>query len=65
MTSESPYKFLTASDVAELLKVSISMVYKLAYTGELPCHCYGRAKRFLQDDVDRFVRNSRVDILRQ
>lgn len=43
-------------EVAEFLRVSKSMVYKLAETGCLPAVRIGRLVRFTRRDVDSFVR---------
>lgn len=43
-------------DVATYLRVSKSMVYKLADEGGLPAVRIGRLVRFARRDVDSFVR---------
>lgn len=39
---------LTASEVAELLKMPVSTIYQLARRGELPAQRLGRTWRFLR-----------------
>jgi excisionase family DNA binding protein len=46
----------TAQDVANYLRVSLSMVYKLAGTGELPRLHIGACVRFAPEIVRRFAR---------
>ncbi len=47
---------LSVADVAKLLSVSQSLVYRLAADGELRCYRIGRgALRFSEDDVERYL----------
>ncbi len=47
---------MDACEVAAFLRVSKSMVYKLAESGCLPAVRIGRLVRFTRRDVDSFVR---------
>ena len=51
-----PCEIMTADQVAEFLKISRDMVYQLAARGELPGRRIGRIWRFVQDEVENFVR---------
>ncbi len=56
-----PQKVLTAEVVSERLSVCLSLVYRLARAGELPCVKFGRSVRFREEDVDRFILNNLQD----
>lgn len=51
----SPY--LTAAEVAALLRVDPQTVRRWCATGELPSVRAGRVIRIRREDVDRFVRS--------
>jgi excisionase family DNA binding protein len=46
---------LTASEVAELLKMPVSTVYELARRGELPASRLGRTWRFLRPRLEEVL----------
>jgi excisionase family DNA binding protein len=48
-------RVLKAKEVAELLGIHVSVVYKLASTGELGHLKVGRAVRFPEGEVRRFL----------
>ena len=50
---------LTAEDVAEILQVSRSSVYKLVKTDELASYYIGRKLRFTMSDVENYIGRSR------
>lgn len=50
---------LTAEDVAEILQVSRSSVYKLVKTDELASYYVGRKLRFTMADVENYIARSR------
>ena len=50
---------LTAQDVAEILQVSRSSVYKLVKTDELASYYVGRKLRFTMADVENYIARSR------
>lgn len=52
-----PDVFLTASEVAELLRLNVETVYSLAQKGELPGAKIGGQWRFLSSDVTRWFRS--------
>jgi excisionase family DNA binding protein len=43
---------MTASEVAELLRMPLSTVYELARRGELPACRFGRTWRFLRSRIE-------------
>jgi excisionase family DNA binding protein len=51
---------LTASEVAELLRVPKSWVYRAAREGSLPSVRCGRYRRFDVGDVDRWIESQKV-----
>ena len=49
-------KLLTVNDVAEILAVSPSLIYRLAAEGELPSYRLGKgALRFCQEDIESYL----------
>ncbi len=48
-------RFLTAQEVAELLRVSTMTVYRLIKAGDLPAVRVGRSFRVRDVDVDAYV----------
>ena len=53
-------EFFTATELATLLRVSRKTVLRMACRGALPCHQFGRAKRFRREEVERFLAGVRV-----
>ncbi|MHB8730845.1 MAG: helix-turn-helix domain-containing protein [bacterium] len=47
---------ITAEEIAALLKVSPKSIYRWASEGRLPAFREGRLVRFLESDVEDFVR---------
>jgi excisionase family DNA binding protein len=56
MTTTVPESLWTAKDVAAYLKVSRSLVYKLAENATLPSLTIGACRRFEPEVVQRFAR---------
>ena len=48
-------EFFTATELAAVLRVSRKTVLRMARRGALPCHQFGRAKRFRRKDAERFL----------
>lgn len=48
-------KWLTVEEVAEYLKLSEQMIYKLAQQGEIPAAKVGRVWRFSADQIDAWL----------
>ena len=53
--SEARARFLTAAEVAGLLRVSTMTVYRLIKAGQLASVRVGKSYRVREDDVDRFL----------
>lgn len=61
--AERPYAestFLTAHEVAEMMRVSRMTVYRLIHAGTLPAIQVGRSFRVPDSAVDEYLRRSRV-----
>ena len=52
---DAPPALLTVDQVALMLQVSPSTVYRLVKQGALACRSIGRAKRFTSEDVASYV----------
>jgi excisionase family DNA binding protein len=50
-------EIMTLADVAELLKLHIKTVTKLAKKGEIPGNRIGRSWRFMRSDIVRLVKH--------
>ncbi|MCH1865135.1 helix-turn-helix domain-containing protein [Nocardioides sp. CFH 31398] len=57
----SDAKFLTVAEVAAVMRVSKMTVYRLVHNGDLPAVRVGRSFRVLEDDVNRYLRESFFD----
>lgn len=53
-------EFFTAAELATVLRVSRKTVLRMARRGALPCHQFGRAKRFRREDVEVFLARCRT-----
>ena len=53
--SHAGARFLTAAEVASLLRVSTMTVYRLLKSGDLPSVRVGKSYRVREDDVDRYL----------
>lgn len=52
--------YLTPKEVAELLKLSLSMVYKLLREGDLPHVRIGRSRRIRREDLEKYIQTHRT-----
>ena len=50
-------KMMTGAEVADLLRVSLDTVYRLAARGELPGLKFGRLWRFSESDIEECLRH--------
>lgn len=57
----SDVRFLTVSEVAEVMRVSKMTVYRLVHSGELPAVQFGRSYRVPESAVTDYVKEARVD----
>jgi excisionase family DNA binding protein len=46
---------MTISDVAKVLQLSNSTIYKYAGDGKIPSVKVGKSRRFLQDDIQSYL----------
>ena len=53
--SHAGARFLTAAEVAGILRVSTMTVYRLIKAGDLPAVRVGKSYRVREDDVDRYL----------
>lgn len=59
MASEAGKDLLSASETARKLRLSVPHVYTMAAAGTLPSIKFGRAVRFEESAVERFIREHR------
>jgi excisionase family DNA binding protein len=52
-------EFYTTKELAGMLRVTQTTVYRMARRGELPYYSIGRSMRFRQCDVDDFLKRCR------
>jgi excisionase family DNA binding protein len=57
----SDMRFLTVSEVAEVMRVSRMTVYRLVHAGRLPAVRFGRSFRVPEAAVEQYLRNAVVD----
>lgn len=50
---------LTVQQAADYLNTSVTFVWRLRYSGVVPCRKFGRSIRFHIDDLDRYIEASR------
>ena len=55
---------LTPRELAAVLKVSLTTVYRLVDRRAIPFHRISRKLRFSTADVDEFVKSSRVETIK-
>lgn len=56
---------LTATEVAQLLRVSTSFAYRLMRQGNIPTVRLGRSVRVRSSDLESFIANSIIDTFEQ
>ncbi|MFJ7751404.1 helix-turn-helix domain-containing protein [Arthrobacter sp. NPDC097144] len=57
----SDVRFLTVSEVAEVMRVSKMTVYRLVHSGDLPAVRFGRSYRVPESAVQQVLKNAVVD----
>ena len=57
----SDVQFLTAAEVAELMRVSKMTVYRLIHAGDLPAVQFGRSYRVPESAVEVFLQQGQAD----
>ena len=48
-------KFIKAKDIAEILRVSPALAFRLIATGQIPALRFGRTVRIRESDFEKFV----------
>jgi excisionase family DNA binding protein len=56
---------MTISDVAKLLQLSHSTIYKYAEGGKIPSVKVGKSRRFLPDDIQSYLQSLKQPIKTQ
>ena len=54
-------QLLKVSEVARILNISRSLVYRLIHTGKIPYIRINQAVRVHNDDLNRFIEGNRTD----
>ena len=57
--------FLTARDIAMILKISKALAYRLIKQGQIASVRFGRTVRVRQDDLETFVRQNMLGLQSQ
>ncbi|GAB3255633.1 helix-turn-helix domain-containing protein [Arthrobacter pigmenti] len=57
----SDVRFLTVSEVADVMRVSKMTVYRLIHSGEMPAVQFGRSYRVPESAVTDYLKEARVD----
>lgn len=57
-------RILTIKELARILQISVSQVYKLVERNEIPCYRIGRAIRFDYEDIEEWLRPLFKDVKR-
>ena len=57
----SDVRFLTVSEVADVMRVSEMTVYRLVHSGELPAVRFGRSYRVPESAVQKVLRDAVID----
>jgi putative molybdopterin biosynthesis protein len=63
MRDKTTEKYLTPRELTEVLRVSMSTVYRLVEGRHLPFYRFGRKLRFAMSDVEEYLRKSRVEMI--
>lgn len=58
MPDTSTHRFLTINEVLTLTRLSRSTIYKLAASGEIPCHKIRRRLLFPTKEIDKWIENN-------
>jgi excisionase family DNA binding protein len=60
MMKDNPNGIMTVEEVAELLRIPVSSVYKLAHSRKLPAQKVGRHWRFHRDTIIQWIANGQL-----
>ena len=61
-TIQETERLLKASEVARILNISRSLVYRLIHTGKIPHIRINQAVRVHNDDLNRFIEGNRTEV---
>jgi len=61
-TIQEPERLLKADEVARILNISRSLVYRLIHTGKIPSIRINQAVRVHHDDLCRFIEGNRTEV---
>jgi len=61
-TIQERERLLKASEVARILNISRSLVYRLIHTGKIPSIRINQAVRIHNDDLNRFIEDNRAEV---
>ena len=61
-TIQETERLLKASEVAMILNISRSLVYRLIHTGKIPSIRINQAVRVHNDDLNRFIEGNRTEV---
>ena len=53
---------LKATEVAEMMGISLRAVYRLKDTKKIPCIKWDRSVRFERADIENFIKNNRQEV---
>lgn len=54
-------EFLTAEEVAEMLKVNIMTIYRYIKAGKIKAYKFGKGFRITNEDLQKFVSSSQIN----
>ncbi len=54
-------EFYSARELAEILGVSVTTLYRMVRAGTLPCYAVGRSRRFHRDEIATWLQQNRVE----
>jgi len=63
-TATDSATFLTVKETADYLRLSAKQIRRLISRGELPAHQFGTAIRITQDDINTYVSERRVILVK-
>jgi excisionase family DNA binding protein len=55
-------EFCSVSELAKVLKLTPVTIYRMIGRGELPCHTFGRVKRFRTRDIKAYFKRCRTPV---
>ncbi len=54
--------FLTIKEVAERLKISLSLAYRLVASGEIPCYEIASCKRVDEEELLEYLKTRKAEV---